>query len=169
VGEIGLDRVKEYSPLRVQRDVLHRQLAMAKECGKPVIFHSRGGEEEVLQAAVSAGIQKAAFHCYTGSWETAKKILDRGHYLSFAGFVTFPKGMPDWMGQVPLDRVLIETDCPYLAPVPYRGKRNEPAYVGHAAEAIARRVGKPLEEVAKATAENAVRLFGITAAQSKQA
>lgn len=161
LGEIGLDAVKNYSPMDVQQKVLHRLMELAGEIGKPVIFHSRGKEKEVLDTAISAHIEKAVFHCYTGDIQTARLIWEQGYYLSFAGFVTFPKGFPSWLAEVPRDRILIETDCPYLAPVPNRGKRNEPAFLAHTCQRIAEHLQISAEEFARLTTENAKRFYNI--------
>lgn len=160
-GEIGLDTVKNYSSIEIQKKILEQQLELAKEIEKPVIFHSRGGEKQVLDRAISVGIKKAVFHCYTGDKSTAEKILEQGYYISFAGFVTFPKGLPDWLDRVPLNRLLIETDCPYLAPVPNRGKRNEPCNIVYTCRKIAEALKMSEEEVANITTANAREFYGI--------
>jgi TatD DNase family protein len=161
MGEIGLDAVKTYSPMPQQKALLFELLALAREANKPVIFHSRGAEAEVLQAAVSLGISQAVFHCYTGSPETAQQIIQGGYYISFAGFLTYKKGLPEWLSQIPDERILIETDCPYLAPVPFRGKQNEPSYISHTNLALAKALNLSPEECAGITARNASRFFGI--------
>lgn len=163
LGEIGLDFVKNYADRDSQYGLLDKMLELAKQVAKPVIFHSRGAEIEVLEKAQSAGIGRAVFHCYTGPENAARRIIEAGYYLSFAGYVTFPKGWPNWIGRISLNRILIETDAPYLAPVPRRGKRNEPAFVEFTCKRLAEGLGMAPQELAEITSENARRFFGLTA------
>ena len=162
-GEIGLDFYRNYKPRPVQISCLHEQLNVARELGLPVVIHDREAHEEVLQILRQ---QKAweiggAMHCFSGDWLFAKKCLDLGFYLSIAGPVTFTKAdiLQNVARQCPLDRLLLETDAPFLAPVPKRGKRNEPAFLIHTAEKIASLRNIPLEDVARETTSNARRLF----------
>ncbi len=162
-GEIGLDFYRNYKPRPVQISCLHEQLNVARQLGLPVVIHDREAHEEVLlilreQKAWEIG---GAMHCFSGDWLFAKKCLNLGFYLSIAGPVTFAKAqiLQDVARQCPLDRLLLETDAPFLAPVPKRGKRNEPAFLIHTAEKIASLRNLPLEEVAMQTTLNARRLF----------
>ena len=163
-GEIGLDFHYDNSPRDVQLDVFKRQLLAARECDLPVVIHTREAEAEtidILQSTESRGV----FHCFSGSMELAKKAIELGFMISFSGIVTFKKAdeLREVAKRVPLDRLLIETDCPYLTPIPYRGKRNEPAYVVEVARCLAGLHGVELEEMGRITSENFVRFFGIDA------
>lgn len=158
-GEIGLDFHYDNSPRDVQMDVFRRQLRAARECDVPVIIHTREAETEtieILQTEYDGANRCGVFHCFSGSRELATSALDLGFMISFSGIVTFRKAedLREIAKQVPLDRLLVETDCPFLAPVPYRGKRNEPAYVVEVARCIAELRGLELEEVARLTTEN---------------
>ena len=162
-GEIGLDFYRNYKPRPVQISCLHDQLNVARQLGLPIVIHDREAHEEVLQILRE---QKAweiggAMHCFSGDWSFAKKCLDLGFYLSIAGPVTFAKAqiLQNVARQCPLDRLLLETDAPFLAPVPKRGKRNEPAFLIHTAEKIASLRNITLEEVARQTTSNARRFF----------
>lgn len=161
LGEIGLDSVKPYSPKEIQEKIFIEQLKLAKESLLPVIFHSRGAEEKVLDYAVDFGIKKAVFHCFTGNENIVKKIMEKGYYISFAGFITYNNSSHLWIKDIPMDKFFIETDCPYLAPVPYRGKRNEPSYVKETALKIADILKISLEAVAETTFRNAKEFFNV--------
>lgn len=167
LGEIGLDYYYDFSPRDVQRRVFEEQLDMAYELKKPVILHIReahGEATEILSARAKQGRMPAGvMHCYTGSWESAKQYLNMGLYISFTGAVTFknaPK-LAEVAKNLPADRILVETDCPYMTPVPLRGKRNEPAYVAYTAAKIAEIRGEDADEFALRALENGRRLFGI--------
>lgn len=167
LGEIGLDYHYDLSPREVQRDVFDRQLELAYERQVPVQLHIReahGDCMEMLRARLSAGRMPAGImHCYTGSWEAAKVYLDAGLYISLSGALTFknaPK-LAEVCRNVPADRLLIETDCPYMAPVPLRGRRNEPAFITNTlAKAAELREISP-ERMAEQLYENALRIFGL--------
>lgn len=165
IGEIGLDYHWDTSPKDVQQRVLREQLRLAREVGKPVVIHNRDAHEDIVKILREEHAKDigGVMHCFSGSWETARQCLDMGFYISLGGPVTFKNARvpKEVLKEVPLDRLLIETDCPYLAPDPYRGKRNEPAYVRLVAEAAAVMKGKSLEEIARITTENAQRCFGI--------
>ncbi len=165
VGEIGLDYYYDHSPRDVQRDVFARQLALAHAAGVPAVLHVRDAHGDVtdLLRAARGSLPAGVLHCYTGSVESAKEYLAMGFYISLAGPVTFKNArhLHDVARFVPPDRLLVETDSPYLAPVPMRGQRNEPAYVRYVAEAVAALRGVPLEALAQQTAANTVRLFGL--------
>lgn len=169
LGEIGLDYHYDFSPREVQRDVFARQMELAWALNKPMQLHIReahGDNIEMLRTAKAAGrLPAGVMHCYTGSWESAKVYLDLGMYISLTGAVTFknaPK-LAEVAEKTPLDRLLVETDCPYMAPVPLRGKRNEPAFIVHTVARIAQIRGMEPEELAAATWENANRAFGLNA------
>lgn len=166
LGEIGLDYYYNHSPADVQQKVFVQQLELAGELDLPVIIHSRDSEADtmkILDRHFSSGHynKTGVVHCYTGSAETAELILDLGFYLSFGGIVTFKKAaeMRDVVSRVPLERILLETDAPFLAPVPYRGKRNEPSYLSLVAEEIASIRQVSIDEVARVTTDNYKRLF----------
>ena len=167
LGEIGLDYYYETSPREVQREVFDRQLELAWTLGKPVILHIReahGDATDILTARERAGrLPAGVMHCYTGSWESAKTYLRMGLYISFTGAVTFKNAPKVWevAEKMPLDRLLVETDCPYMAPVPMRGKRNEPAFVAYTARRIAELRGMDEDALAIAAWENGCRLFGL--------
>ncbi|CAJ1004620.1 MULTISPECIES: TatD family hydrolase [Bacillales] len=167
LGEMGLDYYWDTSPRDVQAEVFRKQIRLAKKLGLPIIIHNRDAHQDVItilreeKAAEVGGIM----HCFSGSWETAKMALDMNFYISFGGPLTFKnaKQPKEVAAKVPLDRLLIETDCPYLTPHPYRGKRNESGYVRYVCEAMADIHGLSCEEMARITAENARRLFRLEA------
>ena len=163
-GEIGLDFHYNNSPQDVQIEAFKRQLRAARAAHVPVIIHTREAENEtiqILQDEYSGADCGGVFHCFSGSKDLARRALDLGFALSFSGIITFRRTdeLREIAKEVPLDRLLIETDCPFLAPVPYRGKRNEPAYVAEVARCIAESRGLPLEEIARVTTDNFQRLF----------
>ena len=169
VGEIGLDYHYEHSPREVQRDVFARQLGLARAEGLPVIIHSREADEEtleILRAEYAGAVRGGVMHCFGGGPALAEGALELGFYISFAGNVTFKKAdaLREVALNVPLERLLVETDCPYLAPVPHRGRRNEPAYVAATARFLADLRGVSHEELGRITSENFARLFGVGAA-----
>ena len=163
-GEIGLDFHYDNSPRDVQVDVFKRQLRAARECDLPVVIHTREAEAEtikILQSEYYAAQRRGVFHCFSGSMELAQRAVEIGFMISFSGIVTFKKAeeLREVAKQIPLDRLLIETDCPYLTPIPYRGKRNEPAYVVEVARCLAGLHGVELEEMGRITTENFNRFF----------
>ncbi len=163
-GEIGLDFYYGHSARDIQLDVFVQQLELAGEAELPVIIHSRDAEIQTIEALRRQSDKKAlrgVMHCYSGSLEMARKCLDLGFFISFSGMITFPKAqnIRDIAQQMPLDRLLIETDSPYLAPVPHRGKRNEPSFLVETAGVLARLKGISIEELAQHTVENYYRLF----------
>jgi TatD DNase family protein len=165
-GEIGLDFHYDNSPRDAQRDAFRRQLELANERRLPVIIHSREAEEETIGIIRESGIDAkigGVMHCFSGSRIFAEAALELGFFISFSGIVTFKKAveLQEVAAKVPMDRLLIETDCPFLAPVPYRGKRNEPAYVVEVARRIAELKKVELAEVEKVTTTNFSRLFGV--------
>jgi TatD DNase family protein len=166
IGEIGLDFYYDNSPRDIQRKVFKEQLKLAKELNLPVVIHTRDASQEtfdILKEAGKDGSLRGIMHCYSGSVEMAKEYIKLGFYISIAGPVTFKNSrvVKDVAKEIPLDKLLIETDCPYLSPEPHRGKRNEPKFVKHTAEKIAEIRGISLEELAKATSENTKRIFNI--------
>ncbi|HZW48575.1 MAG TPA: TatD family hydrolase [Bacillota bacterium] len=165
IGEIGLDYYWDHCPREVQLDAFVRQLDLAGQLHKPVIIHDRDAHGDVMELLRQEAkhLSGGVLHCFSGSWEMAKLCLNLGFYLSFAGPLTFPKSnrLREIAAQIPLDRFLLETDCPYLAPQAHRGKRNEPAYVAEQAIAFAAARGITADEAAEQAAENAERLFGI--------
>lgn len=164
IGEIGLDYHYDLSPRPVQKEVFLRQLDIARQTGKPFIIHEREAHADTFEIVRTAakGLE-GVFHCFSGSVETAREYLKLGFYISVAGPVTFPKSAKtkEVAKYVPLDRLLVETDSPYLTPQAFRGRRNEPAHVRLVAEEIAALRNLPLNELALATTENARRLFRI--------
>ncbi len=161
IGEIGLDYYRDLSPRPVQRRVFAQQLALAAELGLPVVVHSREAHDDVLAALQDWQGVGGVLHSYSGGPERLEEVMALGFSIGLSGPVTFRKAhrLRAVAAAVPLDRLLVETDCPYLTPVPYRGRRNEPAYVRYVAEAVARARGVSVEDVARATTENARRLF----------
>lgn len=165
LGEMGLDYYRDLSPRPVQQRVFREQLALVRELNMPVIIHVRDAFGDLLEILRRDGISPAGgvMHCYSGSWEVAGQCMAMGFYISLAGPVTFKNAvkLKDIALKTPLDRLLLETDCPYLAPEPFRGQRNEPAYVRRTAEHIAALRGISLDELAAATTANALNLFNI--------
>jgi TatD DNase family protein len=164
LGEIGLDYYYENSPREAQVKWFGRFLDLALELKLPVTIHSRDAFDDTYEAVSKRDIFRkvgGVLHCFTGTAEEAKKFLDLGAYISFSGIITFKKAeeLRQTAKSVPIEKMLIETDAPFLTPDPYRGKRNEPAYVLRVAETIAALKGLSVEEVAKITSENAARLF----------
>lgn len=165
LGEMGLDYYRDLSPRPVQLNVFQEQMALAKKLKKPIIIHDRDAHGDIMELLREEGLGPSGgvMHCYSGSWEMAKECLAMGFYISIAGPVTFPNApkLKDVAASVPLDRLLIETDAPYLTPVPHRGKRNESAYVAYTAKEIARLRGMETEDLARLCAENGRRFFRI--------
>jgi TatD DNase family protein len=166
IGETGLDYYRLQGDLEWQRERFRVHIHAAKESAKPLIIHTREAAQDTLRIMEEEGAGQAGgvMHCFTESWEVAEKAMEIGFYISFSGIVTFKnaKMLKEVARRVPLDRMLIETDSPYLAPVPYRGKINEPGFVKYVAEEIAQLRGIGLEEVATATSKNFFNLFNIT-------
>jgi TatD DNase family protein len=164
VGECGLDYHYDHSPRDVQRRTFAAQLALAKECNKPVVVHTREAEDDTKAMVVEAGKEgvRGVLHCFTGSHDLAKAALDVGWYISFSGVVTFKKWTDDDLIRlVPADRILTESDSPYLAPVPHRGKRNEPAWVTLTIAKLAEARGQSPTDLAQQVTRNAKELFSL--------
>jgi TatD DNase family protein len=163
VGEIGLDYHYDFAPRDVQQAVFAAQLRLARRRRLPVIIHTREAEDDTFRVLSDehGGDTPVVFHCFTGDRTMARRALDAGFYLSLAGIVTFPKALElkEVAALVPPDRLLIETDSPFLAPVPHRGKRNEPAHVARVAESVAALRGVTVTELAETTRANFERLF----------
>ncbi|MCR2807186.1 TatD family hydrolase [Paenibacillus soyae] len=165
IGEIGLDYHWDTSPKDVQHRVFREQIQLARKVKKPIVIHNRDAHEDIVRilkeenAAEIGGVM----HCFSGSWETAKQCLDMNFYISFGGPVTYKNARvpKEVLERVPMDRLLIETDSPYLTPHPFRGKRNESSYVAYVAEAAAEIKGKTVEEIAQITTENGKKCFGL--------
>jgi TatD DNase family protein len=163
IGETGLDYYRLTGDLEWQRERFRTHIRAAKACGKPLIIHTRAAAADTVRVLKEEGAEQVGgvFHCFTETTEVARQALELGFHISFSGIVTFKnavdiKAVAHW---VPLDRLLVETDSPYLAPVPYRGKTNQPAYVRHVAEEVARLRNMPLEALVAATTDNFFRLF----------
>ncbi|MCY7467518.1 TatD family hydrolase [Bacillus safensis] len=165
IGEMGLDYYWDKSPKDVQKEVFRRQIALAKEVNLPIVIHNRDATEDVVTILKEEGAAEVGgiMHCFTGSLETAKACMEMNFYISFGGPVTFKnaKKPKEVVKEIPRDKLLIETDCPYLTPVPFRGKRNEPSYVKYIAEQIAELREISFEELAELTTKNAKKVFRI--------
>ncbi len=163
IGEIGLDYYYDLSERDVQREVFTRQMELAHELKLPVVIHDRDAHSDCMEIIKKFPDVQGEFHCYSGSTEMAREILDMGWYLGFTGAITFKNARRalEVIEICPDDRILIETDCPYLAPVPFRGKRNDSRYLPYIAEKIAEIKGITTEAVADMTNQNGRRFFGI--------
>jgi len=167
IGETGLDRYWDRTPFAVQEDYFARHIELARRLGKPFVIHCREAEADVVRMLRSEfdshGPIRAVMHSFSGDLATARACLEMGLYISFAGMLTYKtaQSLRDVAREMPLDRLLIETDCPYLAPMPHRGQRNEPAYVVHTAACLAEAKALALETVGESTTRNAKRLFSI--------
>ena len=164
IGEAGLDYHYDRAPRETAQRVFRSHIGAARESGLPLVIHTRDADEDtarILEEEMGKGAFNALLHCFTGSRELAERALELGLYISFSGVVTFKAAeeLRAVARTVPLDRLLVETDCPYLAPIPYRGKRNEPAYVVETAKRLAELRGLSLDELARVTTENFKRLF----------
>lgn len=163
IGETGLDYFHGQGELDWQRERFRRHIRAARGCGKPLIVHTRDAREDTLRILREERADEVGgvMHCFTEDWAMAEQAMALGFYISFSGIVTFRNAeqLRDVARRMPLERMLVETDSPYLAPVPHRGKTNQPAYVRHVAEHIAELRGDPLERIAAATTENFFRLF----------
>jgi TatD DNase family protein len=166
LGEMGLDYHWDKSPKDIQRDVFRKQIQLAKKVDLPIVIHNREATEDVVRILEEENAEEVGgiMHCYSGSLEIAKRCMDMNFYISFGGPVTFKnaKKPKEVAVEIPMDRILIETDCPFLSPHPLRGKRNESSYVKYIAEQIADLKGMSVEEFAQKTSDNAFHLFGIS-------
>ena len=166
IGETGLDYYRLQGDLEWQRQRFRTHIRAARECGKPLVIHTRSASEDTLAIMREERADEVGgvMHCFTESWDVASAAMDLGFHISFSGIVSFKsaKDLHDVAQRVPLERMLIETDSPYLAPVPCRGKRNEPSFVPHVAVAIAALRGIDVETVGRATSQNFFSLFRVT-------
>ncbi|MCL1834766.1 MAG: TatD family hydrolase [Oscillospiraceae bacterium] len=163
VGEIGLDYHYDFSPRDVQMTRFREQLELARFAGMPVVIHEREALRDTLDTIREFRDLSGVLHCFSGSWETARIILDMGWYLSFTGVITFKNARKalDVVAKVPADRIMIETDCPYLSPEPVRGRRNSSLFLAHIAQKVAEVRGITVEDAAALTMENGKRFFGL--------
>jgi len=163
VGEIGLDYHYDFSPRDVQKAVFRRQMEMARKAGLPVIVHDREAHADCLEIVREFPDVVGVYHCYSGSWEYAKLILNLGWYISFTGSITFKNAwrVHETVSKIPADRIMIETDAPYMTPVPYRGKRNDSSYISLVCDKVAELRGISPEEAAEITLANGKRFFRI--------
>jgi len=161
-GEIGLDFFRTHSPAQKQIEAFEQQIEMAIQLNLPVIIHDRDAHKEVFEIIKRKGRHRGVIHCFSGDYDLAMAFIEMGYYISIPGTVTYNKAfqVQDVASRIPIDHMLIETDAPFLAPVPKRGKRNEPFFVTHTAQKIAQLRGMDFEDVARHTSENAIRLFG---------
>jgi TatD DNase family protein len=171
-GEIGLDYHYDNSPRDVQREVFKRQLRAARDCELPVVIHTREADDdtiEILQAEWQGSTAGGIMHCFSGAWDLAETAMGLGLLISFSGNLTFKKAndLRQIAARIPLDRLLIETDCPYLSPEPFRGRRNEPARVVEVARCLATLHGRDTREVATVTTNNFARLFRLELTQER--
>ena len=164
-GVIGLDFVKQYAPRHIQLEHYIKQVELAKKVGLPLVIHDREAHHEILQTLTNEVPFAAGgvMHCFSGDWQLATQILDLGFYISIPGVVTFNKAndLQEVAQKVPIDRLILETDAPFLAPVPYRGRTNIPEYMLYTAQKVADLRGITLEEIARTTTDNAQKLFNI--------
>lgn len=168
VGETGLDyfrlpndETKKQKAKNSQKELLLKHLTLAQKLDKPLIIHCREAHSDLIEILKSKPEANGVIHCFSGNSQEAKQYLQMGFYLGFTGIITFTNAYNEIICQTPLERILIETDCPYLAPVPHRGQRNEPSFVQYTAQKIAEIRGLPLEKIAKQTSQNARQLFRV--------
>ena len=163
IGETGLDYYYDNSPRDTQREVFRRQLGVANDLNLPVIIHTRDADDDTIALLRSENPSCGVIHCFTSGQKLADFVLDCGFFISFSGIVTFPKAenLAAIAKRVPLDRILVETDCPYLAPVPHRGKRNEPAFVADTARFVAQLRGITFEDLSARSSANFHSLFAV--------
>ena len=166
IGETGLDYFYDHSPRDLQKAAFARFIELARAAGKPVVCHIRDAHDDAREILTAGGVTDCVIHCFTGTPDDARAYAALGYYVSFSGIVTYKTAQPlrDAVAVVPRDRLLIETDCPYLAPIPKRGNRNEPAFLTHTAEVVARCSGMTFDELAETTTRNACRVFRLPAA-----
>ena len=163
IGEIGLDYHYEDIPRDIQQKAFRMQMELARELGLPVIVHERDAHEDGMKIVEEFSDLTGVFHCYSGSYEMAKWLINRGWYIGFTGVLTFKNARKaiEVASQIPLDRIVLETDCPYMAPEPFRGKRNDPGKIYRMAEKLAEIRGLSVEEIHAITMENGKRLYRI--------
>lgn len=162
IGETGIDLYWDKTTLDIQQMAFARHIEWAKDLGRPLIIHSRESNRECIEAVRKGqdGRLRGIFHCFSGSLEEAREMIDLGFMLGIGGTITYPKStLPDILREVPLEHIVLETDAPYLPPVPHRGKRNESAFIRHVAEMLSEAKVMPLQQIARQTTENAMRMF----------
>lgn len=159
VGETGLDYYREFASAEQQRILFRKHIALARKTALPLLIHTRKSIDEAIDILKQEDMHSGVFHCYSGSYEQACVILDMGFYLGFGGVLTFSPKVQEVFKRVPADRILLETDAPYLAPVPYRGKRNEPAYIIETMRVAAHVLGMKIQHLEKTLDDNATALF----------
>lgn len=162
IGETGIDLYWDKTTLEIQQIAFGRQCEWAKELGRPIIIHSREANKEAIEVVRQAqdGRLRGIFHCFSGTLDEAKTMIDLGFMLGIGGTLTYPKSeLPALLREIPLEHIVLETDAPYLPPVPHRGKRNETAFVRHTAEALSEAKVLPIAEIARVTTANALRMF----------
>ncbi len=164
IGEVGLDYYWDDIPREVQKKAFRAQAALAESLSLPLVVHDREAHRDCFDILGEFPSLRVVYHCFSGSAEYARELTRRGYYFSFGGAVTFKNARhaPEVLASVPRERIMLETDCPYMAPVPYRGKRNHPGFIPHIAAKIAEIWGVAPEEVGRITTENALRFFDIT-------
>lgn len=164
IGETGIDLYWDKTTLEIQQFAFARQCEWAKDLGRPIIIHSRVANREAIEVVRKAqdGRLRGIFHCFSGTLEEAKEMIELGFMLGIGGTLTYPKSeLPAVLREIPLEHIVLETDAPYLPPVPHRGKRNESAFVRHTADALSEAKVMPLAEIARKTSANALRMFGV--------
>lgn len=164
IGEIGLDYFKMYQSIKIQENAFRRQLELALDLNAPIIVHSRSANEETIHLLQDVQFTgwSGVFHCFPGGKAMAEQVLEMGFHISYTGSITFKNSKAAYVIEhIPLNRLLLETDCPFMSPVPHRGKRNEPAYIHFVGQKIAEIKNIPFETVARQTTRNAIELFGI--------
>ena len=163
VGEIGLDYFKELSDISVQKKIFAEQLELAQKINKPIVFHNRDSDEDIINTLSEFPNIHGVAHCFSSTYAVAKKLIDMGFYISFSGNLTFKNShLPDVAKQLPIDRLLVETDSPFLSPVPHRGKTNEPGRARFVADLLARLHNLSINEVAQITTANARTIFNFS-------
>ena len=162
IGEIGLDFYRMYQPEKTQIEAFEKQLALAVELDMPVVIHDRNAHEKCFDVMKASGIKEAVYHCFSGDLAFSEKVLSQGWYISFTGSITYKNSkMDSVIANVPKEKFMIETDCPFLTPVPFRGKRNSPRYLRYIVEKIAEVKQVPPKLVADTSYNNAVRFFNL--------
>lgn len=163
VGEIGLDYFKELSDISVQKKVFAEQLELAQKINKPIVFHNRDSDDDIINTLSEFPNVYGVAHCFSSTYDVAKKLIDMGFYISFSGNLTFKNShLPDVAKRLPIDRLLVETDSPFLSPVPHRGKTNEPGRARFVADLLARLHNLSINEVAQITTTNAKAIFNFS-------
>jgi TatD DNase family protein len=159
IGETGLDYYRDFSPREAQKELFRLHIDLAREWHLPLLIHTRNSLEDAMSVLTSEGFHQGVFHCYSGGWEQAERIIEMGFYISFAGVLTFSKRAREVIQKLPLDRLLLETDAPFLAPLGHRGKRNEPAFIVETLQCAANILDLRPERLETILDENAQRLF----------